>query len=65
LSATKISVKAVVLITAMVLIAIVTCVAMLNGHDGAAFTGALGAIVTISGYLFLQMQKEKEQVRIE
>lgn len=48
--------KSIVLIVAMVLIATMSCVAMLCGLNGWTLTGAIGAIVTIAGYLFRQKE---------
>ena len=48
----ELDLKAVVLIFAMVGVTIMTCVAMLSGHDGQTYMGGIGALITIAGYLF-------------
>lgn len=48
--------KAIVLIVAMICIATMTSVGMAVGLNGALYTGAVTAVVTIAGYLFRQKE---------
>lgn len=62
----ELDLKAVVLIFAMLGVTIMTCVAMLSGHDGQTYMGGIGALITIAGYLFassrrVEVSREEEE----